>query len=132
MMRLRVFQQDRSASAEEESQPSYGHHDPYDEAYGGSDVGSENEENEEEEWGDLEEAEVGLDQTHRDRQERMERKKGKKGKNKGQEGGRPEPGHKLKLLVWNLHGIGGRFADANAELKKLMFAAWSNYTILLC
>jgi hypothetical protein len=48
MTRLRAFQ--RSASAEEEPQPSYGHHDPYDEAYGG-DVGSEDEE---EEWGDLE------------------------------------------------------------------------------
>ena len=48
-------------------------------SYGG-DVGSEHEE---EEWGDLEEAEVGLDQTHRDWQERIERKKGKKGKNKG-------------------------------------------------
>ena len=46
-------------------QPSYGHHDPYNEAYGG-DVGSENEE-----WGNLEEAEVGLDQSHRDWQERM-------------------------------------------------------------
>jgi len=50
MTRLRAFQQDCSASAEEEPQPSYGHHDPYDEAYGG-DVGSEDEE---EEWGDLE------------------------------------------------------------------------------
>jgi len=79
MTQLMAFQQERSASAEEEPQPSYGHHDPYDEAYGG-DVGSEDEE---EEWGDLEEAEVGLDQTHRDWQERIERKKGKKGKNKG-------------------------------------------------
>ena len=77
MTRLRAFQ--RSASAEEEPQPSYGHHYPYNKAYGG-DVGSEDEE---EEWGDLEEAEVGLDQTHRDWQERIERKKGKKGKNKG-------------------------------------------------
>ena len=33
-------------------------------------------EDKEEEWGDLEEAEVGLDQTHSDWQERMERKKG--------------------------------------------------------
>ena len=74
MTRLRAFQ--RSASAEEEPQPSYGHHDLYDEAYGG-DVGSEDED---EEWGDLEEAEVGLDKIHNDWQERMERKKGK---NKG-------------------------------------------------
>jgi hypothetical protein len=44
---MRAFH--RSASAEEEPQPSYGHHDPYDKAYGG-DVGSEDEE---EEWGDL-------------------------------------------------------------------------------
>jgi len=43
-------------------------------SYGG-DVGSEDEE-----WGDLEEAEVGLDQINNDWQERMERKKGK---NKG-------------------------------------------------
>jgi len=57
---------------------------------------------------------VGLDHSHRDWQERME---SKKGKNKGQEGGRPEHGHKLKLLVWNVHGIGGRSADANTELK---------------
>ena len=35
----------------------------------------------------------------------------------GEEGGRPEHGHKLKLLVWNVHGIGGRSADANTELK---------------
>ena len=35
----------------------------------------------------------------------------------GEEGGRPEHGHKLKLLVWNVHSIGGRSADANAELK---------------
>ena len=103
MTRLRAFQQDCSASAEEEPQPSSGHHDPYDEAYGG-DVGSEDEE---EEWGDLEEAEVGLDQTHRDWQERTERKKGKKGKNKGLEGGRPEPGHKPKLLVWKCMALGG-------------------------
>jgi hypothetical protein len=75
MTRLRAFQ--RSASAEEEPQPSYGHHDLYDEAYGG-DVGSEDEE-----WGDPEEAEVGLDQINNDWQERMESKKGKKGKNKG-------------------------------------------------
>ena len=74
-------------------------------------------EEEEEEWGDLEEAEVGLDQTQRDWQERRERKKGKKGKNTGSEGGRPEHGHKLKLLVLYVHGIGGRSADANAELK---------------
>ena len=39
------------------------------------------------------------------------------GKNKGQEGGQPEHGHKLKLFVWNVHGIGGRSADANTELK---------------
>jgi len=77
MTRMRAFQ--RSASAEEEPQPSYWHHDPYDEAYGG-DVGSEDEK---EEWGDLEEIEVGLDQSHRDWQERMEMKKGRKGKNKG-------------------------------------------------
>ena len=64
MTRLRALQ--RSASAEEEPQPSYGHHDLYDEAYGG-DVGSEDEE-----WGDPEEAEVGLDQIHNDWQERME------------------------------------------------------------
>jgi len=74
MTRLRALQ--RSASAEEEPQPSYGQHDPYDKEYGG-DVGSEDED---EEWGDLEEAEVGLDQIHNDWQERMERKKGK---NKG-------------------------------------------------
>ena len=72
MTRLRALQ--RSASAEEEPQPSYGQHDPYDEEYG-SDVGSEDEE-----WGDLEEAEVGLDQINNDWRERMERKKGK---NKG-------------------------------------------------
>ena len=30
---------------------------------------------------------------------------------------RPQHGHKLKLLVWNVHGIGGHSADANAELK---------------
>ena len=41
-------------------------------------MGSENEE-----WGDLEEAEVGLDQIHNDWQERMERMERKKGKNKG-------------------------------------------------
>ena len=64
----------RSESAEEEPQPSYGQHNPYDEEYGG-DVGSEDEE-----WGDLDEAEVGLDQINNDWQERMERKKGK---NKG-------------------------------------------------
>jgi len=74
MTRLRALQ--RSASAEEEPEPSFGQHDPYDEEYGG-DVGSEDED---EEWGDLEEAEVGLDQIHNDWQERMERKKGK---NKG-------------------------------------------------
>jgi hypothetical protein len=44
--------------------------------YGG-DVGSEDED---EEWGDLEEAEVRLNQIHNDWQERMERKKWK---NKG-------------------------------------------------
>ena len=43
MTRLRALQ--RSASAEEVPQLSYGHHDPYDEAYGG-DVGSEEEEEE--------------------------------------------------------------------------------------
>ena len=46
MTRLRALQ--RSASAEEEPQPSYGQHDPYDKEYGG-DVGSEDED---EEWGD--------------------------------------------------------------------------------
>ena len=49
MTRLRAFQQ-------KEHQPSYGHHEPYDEAYCG-DVGSEHEE---EEWGNLEEQKWGL------------------------------------------------------------------------
>ena len=39
------------------------------------------------------------------------------GRTRDREGGQPEHGHKLKLLVWNVHGIGGRSADANTELK---------------